>query len=225
MNELLAGRTSTGDGRFWLVTVARYRHDTRRQQAASRYADWFKCGLAPLRAVGGKVVLRLVDEDVRSVWWSSAAHCDDGAVNAAGRREFGYDAVTVVELPSPAAFQEMRAKYDYVRRCACPAAASSMFAARVGEAVVVAARNTARNIECTTSNLLHVGVVGEHATTTTTSLLPFDFFESMQGGALSLRLVLPRDMKDDSDHGYAEISDGAQYGALLSRRQMHRGRL
>ena len=187
MDRLLAGRTPTGAGPFWLVTVARYHNDEGSQEAAARYADWFARGVPPLLAVGGKVVLRLIDADVN---------------------------VTVVELPSPAALQAMQAKYEYVKRGPSPAALSGTFVARCAESDTSCER---RIVECDAGNMYRLTAGGGLA-----SLFDFDFFS----GPLSLKLFFLRGMDGVRDQGYAEISDGVQYGALFSSRQMYNhGRL
>ncbi len=230
MERLLAGRTPTGAGPFWLITMARYDHEQCREQAALRYADWFARGVSSVRAVGGKVMLRLIDADVNVLTCGSTGSTSAGGGDPSCGRRLGCDALTVVELPSPAALQEMRAKYEYVKRGASPAALSRTFYSRVGESVVRCAEQAERLVERDAGNL-HGLTGGDGIVVDGGQFAPmFDFFQA-EKAPISLRLLSLRGLNGAGERGYAEIaeiSDGVQFSTLFSSTQMkylHHGRL
>ena len=130
----------------------------------------------------------------------------------------------IVELPSPAALQEMRAKYEFVKRGASPAAASDTFCVGVNlgagalrEDAVADMAVRVKVVEQSTNSMFRLAE-GED------SVIDNDSEYVLQ----SLKLVLPcssHTIDNIAARGYAEIADSMNPGVILNGQQMHLGKL
>ena len=198
-DRLLAGGAPTGLGPFWLVTVARYRDG--RPGVARAYSEWFARGLPSLRAVGGR-------------WIASGDLCSGGG------------SVVIVELPSPAALQEMQAKYEFVKRGASPAAVSDTFCLGVnvgaGARREDAVADVAMRVEVVEQSMDSMFRLSEGEDSV------MDNNASSENVVQSLKLVLPcssHTIDNIAARGYAEIADSMNPGVILNGQQMHLGKL
>ena len=188
-------------GPLWLVSVARYRDD--RLETARAYSDWFERGLSSLRAVGGR-------------WIASSDHG-----NGCGR-------VTIVELPSPTALQEMHAKYEFIKRGASPATTTKVFCISVQDVMQYGSEDQLADedtpvkvIEQNFGDMVWLldgegGLIGSNRENSIS-------MSANTHDSLLLKVVLPCAL--ETMCGFAEVSDSTNLGIVFSRRQMHLGKL
>ena len=97
MDQFLAGTTPFHHSSFWLLTLVKFKPNGTKQQ----YQDYFQTSVLPsLVHAGGHLILKLND-NVRTV------------INGGGSLS-DYDACTIYSFPSPASYQSMLSKYQYV---------------------------------------------------------------------------------------------------------------
>lgn len=97
MDQLLAGTTPFRHSSFWLLTLLKFKPNGTKRQ----YQDYFQTSVFPsLVHAGGHLILELNDS-VRTL------------INGGGSLS-DYDACTILSFPSPASYQSMLSKYQYV---------------------------------------------------------------------------------------------------------------
>ena len=91
-DSFFSGTTTFQNGSFWLLSLLQF--NTTAADPVAEYVTYFKnCVEHPLHSVGGTVVFKSLGATDPDTW----------------------DACTILSFPSPAALQQMTAKYQYVK--------------------------------------------------------------------------------------------------------------